>query len=105
MAGWVGEWLERLDYRYRYMGHTSQMKRPAAEYFARNIWISSDPEERMLKYMIEFAGDDKFFIGSDYPHAEGFVHPVEKVRQQLKDLPAVSVDKILSTNARAFYRI
>jgi uncharacterized protein len=28
MAGWVGEWLERIDYRYRYMGHTSEMKRP-----------------------------------------------------------------------------
>ena len=28
MAGWVGEWLERIDYRYKYMGHTSAMKRP-----------------------------------------------------------------------------
>ena len=51
------------------------------------------------------AGDDKFFIGSDYPHAEGFVHPVAKARDHLKDLPAASIDKILSTNARNFYRI
>ena len=21
MAGWVGEWLERVDYRYKYLGH------------------------------------------------------------------------------------
>jgi predicted TIM-barrel fold metal-dependent hydrolase len=105
MVGWVGEWLERVDYRYRYMGHTSQMKRPLAEYFARNIWISGDPEERMFKYIVEFAGDDKFFIGSDYPHAEGFVHPVEKARQHLKDLPPQSVEKILSKNARDFYHI
>jgi uncharacterized protein len=105
MVGWVGEWLERVDYRYRYMGHTSQMRRPLAEYFARNIWISGDPEERMFKHIVEFAGDDKFFIGSDYPHAEGFVHPVEKARQHLNELPESSVEKILSKNARDFYHI
>ena len=101
----MGEWLERFDYRYKYMRHTSRMKRPASEYFARNIWISADPEERMLPLMVRFAGDDKFFIGSDYPHAEGFVHPVAKARDHPKDLPAASIDKILSTNARNFYRI
>lgn len=105
MAGWVGEWLERIDYRYRYMGETSQMKRPVGEYFARNIWVSGDPEEKMFKYIVQFAGDDKFFIGSDYPHAEGFVHPVAKAREYLSALPKASIDKILSVNARNFYRV
>lgn len=105
MAGWVGEWLERIDYRYGYMAHTSQMKRPAAEYFARNIWVSADPEEQMFKYIVQFAGDEKFFIGSDYPHAEGFVHPVAKARARLAMLPASSVEKILCRNGRDFYRI
>ena len=104
-SGWVGEWLERFDYRYKYMGHTSRMKRPASEYFARNIWVSADPEERMLPLMVQFAGDDKFFIGSDYPHAEGFVDPVRKARERLASLPADSVNKVLSTTAREFYRI
>lgn len=105
MAGWVGEWLERIDYRYKYMGNTSGMKRPIWEYFARNIWISGDPEEKMFKYVVQFAGDDKFFIGSDYPHAEGFVHPVTKAREQLKELSPESVEKILSKNARDFYHL
>jgi len=105
MVGWVGEWLERVDYRYRYMGGTSQMKRPVGEYFARNIWVSGDPEEKMFKYIVQFAGDDKFFIGSDYPHAEGFVHPVAKAREHLSTLPRESIDKILSVNARNFYRV
>ncbi|MGH7917704.1 MAG: amidohydrolase family protein [Candidatus Binataceae bacterium] len=105
MVGWVGEWLERIDYRYKYMGHTSGMKRPLSEYFQRNIWISGDPEEKMFKYIVQFAGDDKFFIGSDYPHAEGFVHPVAKAREYLKPLPAESIDKILCKNARDFYHL
>ena len=105
MVGWVGEWLERLDYRYQYMGHTSQMKRPASEYFARNIWINGDPEEKMFPLMVQFAGDERFFTGSDYPHAEGFVHPVQKTREILSALPAASVEKILGANARKFYGI
>ena len=105
MVGWVEEWLERIDYRYKYMGHTSQMKRPASEYFARNIWVNGDPEEKMFPLIVQFAGDDRFFIGSDYPHAEGFVHPVEKARNVLSTLPPASVDKILGTNAANFYRI
>ena len=48
------------------MGHTlKKMKQPASEYFARDIWISANPEERMLPLMIEFTGLDRFFIGSD----------------------------------------
>lgn len=34
----------------------------------------------MFTYIVDFAGDDKFFIGSDYPHAEGFVQPMAKAR-------------------------
>ena len=101
----MGEWLERLDYRYSYLAHTSQMKRSASEYFARNIWIQADPDEKMLPLMVQFAGDEKFFIGSDYPHIEGFVRPVQKARELLSSLSALSVEKILGDNARKFYGI
>lgn len=104
-SGWVAEWLDRFDYRYSYMGHTTQMKRPASEYFARNIWISADPGERTLPLMAELVGDDKFFIGSDYPHAEGFTHPVEKARKALGRLKEGSISKILGDNAARFFGI
>ncbi|MGE0826271.1 MAG: amidohydrolase family protein [Candidatus Binatia bacterium] len=105
MGSWVGEWIERFEYRYQYMRHTSQMKRPIREYFACNIWVNADPSEKLLPLIIQFVGDDKFFVGSDYPHAEGFAHPVEAMRNVLTSLPTTSVDKILGTNARAFYGI
>lgn len=34
----------------------------------------------MFMYIVDFAGDDKSFIGSDYPHAEGFLQPMAKAR-------------------------
>ncbi len=104
-SGWVVEWLDRLDYRYSYMGHTCQMERPASAYFERNIWIGADPEERLLPCMVELLGDHKFFIGSDYPHAEGFVKPVAKARTALQTLPPASVDRILGENAVQFFRV
>ncbi len=104
-SGWVVEWLDRLDYRFSYMGHTTQMQRPASEYFARNIWISADPAERTLPYTIELLGDEKFFIGSDYPHAEGFVRPIEKARKALARLPEASINKILGDNAAQFFGV
>lgn len=102
-SGWVVEWLDRLDYRYSYMGRSCQMERPASEYFERNIWISADPDERLLPYMVELVGDHKFFIGSDYPHAEGFTEPVAKARQALASLPDDSVNNILGGNAVRFF--
>jgi predicted TIM-barrel fold metal-dependent hydrolase len=105
MAGWVGEWIERLNYRFKYMKHTSQMKKPASEYFAQNIWINGDPEEQMFPIMVQFAGDERFFVGSDYPHAEGFIEPMKKARKLLSGLPTTSVDKILGANAQRFFGI
>jgi predicted TIM-barrel fold metal-dependent hydrolase len=81
------------------------MKRPASEYFRRNVWIAADPEERMFPLILRFAGDERFFIGSDYPHAEGFVNPVEKVTTLLADFPPQTTRRILVDNARAFYGI
>ena len=103
MGSWVGEWIERFEYRYQYMRHTSQMKRPIREYFARNIWINADPSEKLLPLIVPFVGDEKFFVGSDYPHAEGFTHPVQTMRQLLATLPTASIEKILGANACAFY--
>ena len=81
------------------------MKRPASEYFERNIWINGDPEEKMFPLIVRFAGDSKFFVVSDYPHAEGFVDPIRKARETLSSLPAQSIDKILGTNASEFFGI
>jgi predicted TIM-barrel fold metal-dependent hydrolase len=81
------------------MEHTSKMTRSPTEYFMQNIWASADPVERMFPAIVRFAGDDRFFVGSDYPHAEGFVEPVRQTRECLSSLPAESVDKILCVNA------
>jgi hypothetical protein len=73
--------------------------------FARNIWVSANPEERMFPLMVRFAGDQRFFIGFDYPHAEGFLHPIRTTRELLAALPERSIERILCDNAATFYGI
>ena len=104
-SGWVVEWIDRLDYRFSYMGLTCQMGRPASETFERNLWISADPGERTLPYTIELLGDHKFFTGSDYTHMEGFTEPVKRTRDTLAKLPTASVDRVLGLNAADFLRL
>ena len=55
--------------------------------------------------VLRFAGDEKFFFGSDYPHAEGFVHPIETLRKTLASLPAKSLERIIEQNAQHFFRL
>lgn len=104
-SGWVVEWIDRLDYRFSYMGHTCQMGRPASEIFETNLWVSADPQERTLPFTLELLGDHKFFTGSDFPHLEGFTDPVKRTRETLRALPSHSVDRILGANAADFLRL
>ena len=86
-------------------GHTCAMERSASETFARNVWVCADPTERTLPYTLELVGDDKFFLGSDFPHAEGFTDPMGKARDLLAKLPPASVDRVLGENAVSFFRV
>jgi len=52
----------------------------------------------MFPLIVQFAGDEKFFIGSDYPHAEGYLHPIEEAKKHLKALPEKTQQKILGEN-------
>ena len=50
------------------LGRSVPLKEKPSYYFQRQCWISADPDERALPYLIEFLGPDKFFWATDYPH-------------------------------------
>lgn len=80
------EWLDGIDHRYKYLRQWSAMKCSANEYFRRQVWVSADPEERTLPSTVELLGEDKFFFGSDVPHAEGYENPLAEAQKHLKSL-------------------
>ena len=104
-SGWLPEWLDGIDHRYKYLGAWSGMKHSANDYFRRQVWVAADPDERTLPYTVELLGADKFFFGSDIPHAEGHLNPVETTRMHLKDLSEDAQRKIMGENVAQVFGI
>jgi hypothetical protein len=49
--------------------------------------------------------EEKFFCGSDVPHAEGYLHPIGEAKKHPKVLPEKTQQKIVEENvAKVFGR-
>jgi predicted TIM-barrel fold metal-dependent hydrolase len=104
-------WLPALTWRLdklfdRMRAEVPHLKRRPSEYIKQHIWISTQPIEeprdpkQMLQAM-EWIGWDRLLFASDYPHWD-FDDPF---RAFPAALPKERYRQILSTNARAVYRL
>jgi predicted TIM-barrel fold metal-dependent hydrolase len=88
-AGWIGHMLDRMDAAYdTSLGRSVPLKEKPSFYFQRQCWISADPDERSLAYLIDFLGPDKFFWATDYPHddhTQGYIKELENLVAPLSD--------------------
>ena len=107
-GGWIGYWLDRLDavYGHTYIGTRVPLERKPSEYFRDRVWISCDPDERMIPALAERYGADRFMWASDFPHAD---HTPEYLRdlEALADAFTDDADRrrFLGDNARELFRI
>ncbi|MDJ0786614.1 MAG: amidohydrolase family protein [Myxococcota bacterium] len=105
-AGWIGYWLDRMDT----MVATIQ-GRPVREiapelpstYFARQCWISADPDEKSLAGVIPIVGADRFVWASDFPHPDHPPDYVPELERLTEALPEESRKGFLGGNALAAY--
>ena len=88
-AGWVGHLLDRMDAAYATaLGRSVPLKETPSFYFQRQCWISADPDEKALSYLIEHIGADKFFWATDYPHddhTQGYIQALEQLVAPLSE--------------------
>jgi predicted TIM-barrel fold metal-dependent hydrolase len=64
------------------------LKEKPRYYFQRQCWISADPDEVALAYIIEHVGKDKFFWATDYPHddhTQGYIAALEQLVARLSE--------------------
>ena len=47
-------------------GHSTPEK--PSTYFRRQCYVSAEPEEPAIKYVIEVQGDDNILFNTDFPH-------------------------------------
>ncbi len=103
-AGWIGHMLDRMDAAYKTaLGNSVPLKEVPSYYFQRQCWISADPDERALPYLIEYIGADKFFWASDFPHDDHSCDYIKDLTRMVESLSGESRNKILGGNVARVY--
>jgi predicted TIM-barrel fold metal-dependent hydrolase len=91
---WVAPLLDGLSHVHEMNPHL--FDEDPVMVFKRNIWVHPFHEDNALD-IVGLIGADRVIFGSDYPHPEGLAHPDDYL-EQLKDLPAADVARIMGGN-------
>lgn len=105
-VGWLPHWLERMDEHYEGLGYmVPWLKMKPSDYFRRQCFVSADPDEKTIPYVVETVGADNIVFGSDYPHFDmKFPGAVAAVRDR-KELSAEAKRKIMYETPARLYKI
>ncbi len=104
-SGWLPFWLNRLDSHWE----TWRKLLPAvhvkpSELFARQCFISFEPDDEVVEAVVNLVGDDCVVWASDYPHPDShFPGAVTKTLETLANVTPAAREKILGTNAARLY--
>jgi predicted TIM-barrel fold metal-dependent hydrolase len=105
-GGWVPTQLERMDEQVKAFPLEKRwLSVLPSEYFARQCWVSFEPEEWNLAACARHLGADRVLWASDYPHPEFHADVVKELRTAIADLPGADQRRILGTNAVDAYRL
>ena len=103
-SGWVGSMLDRLDAVQSSLKQRSD-KPSATEYFARQCFVSGDPDETVAPYTIDKVGSHCFMWATDYPHPD---HPhtwVDDLTRYAEVLTPSTRAQVLGGNVRRIYNL
>lgn len=103
-AGWIGSFLDRADaVAETPAGAMIGMKRAPTQYFSDQCFVSGDPDEKSVSYVIDHVGADCFMWATDYPHPD---HPGTWARSLEKMVAPLSPEtraKVLGENVARIY--
>ena len=103
---WLPWLLWRLDKGWEREGDiwAKDLTRKPSDYFKKQCFVSVEPDEDGVKYVIDYIGTDRLVFSTDYPHGDSkFPRAVESFLQL-----GISDDdkrKILWDNCAEFYRM
>jgi predicted TIM-barrel fold metal-dependent hydrolase len=106
-CGWLPWWLWRLDEAWEKFGPGSEVQISAlpSEYFARQCYVATDADEKVLRQVVESVGDDNIVVSTDYPHSDGlFPHAMSEF-VALEGVSDKTKSKILWDNCARLYHL
>ena len=104
--GWLGPFLDRCDAVFATVsGRALPLRAKPSELFARQCFISGDPDETAAPLLFEHVGAHLFMWATDYPHPD---HPstwVDGLTRQVAGLRATTRQAYLGDNVRRIYAL
>lgn len=105
-CGFLPYYLERLDEHFHKRKGEMPIPRPPSEYLAEGrVWVSCEPDERSIEWVVDQLGADCILYASDYPHWDAeFPDSVAKIRDR-NTLSSETKRAILGDNAARLFRL
>ena len=106
-CGWLPWLLWRMDEGYEREADvwSPDLTMPPSEYFKKQCFVSVEPDETPVKYVIDYLGNDHIVFSTDYPHGDSkFPHAVESFLE-LSTVSEEDKHKILWDNCAAYYSL
>ncbi len=106
-CSWLPYWLYRMDEHVELVGwhDAPDLQAMPSEYFQRQCFISTEPDEKLVSHVVEAVGDDNILFSTDFPHPDSaYPHAVDTF-MGLPDLTEESRRKILCDNAIRYYAL
>ncbi len=107
-GGWIGYWLDRMDavYGHTFIGDRVPLQHLPSDYFRERVWISCDPDERMIPALAERYGVERFLWASDFPHADHTPEYVHDLNELVASFPTPEARaQFVGGNARALFQL
>ena len=76
-----------------------------SDYFRERIWISADPDERMVPALAERYGVERFLWASDFPHADHTPEYIHDLNELVAMFPEHHRRKFIGDNARELFKL
>jgi predicted TIM-barrel fold metal-dependent hydrolase len=104
-AGWLPYWAERMDEHFEMLRpQVPKLKRLPSEHIGGGrIFVSCDPDERMLPQVLELVGEDVVIYASDYCHWDSRFPDSVRLIADRNNLAEKAKRKILGENAPRFF--
>lgn len=104
-GGWIGYWIDRMDAIYEVPFNRPPLKHPPSHYIRTQCYVSADPDERALGHLISFAGEDRFFWATDFPHQDHGAGYMDELKQMLATMPESARPKVAGLNVARAYNL
>jgi uncharacterized protein len=103
-CSWLPWLLWRLDEGWEREGDVwaPDLTMAPSEYFKRQCVVSVEPDESIVKYVIDYLGSGQIVFSTDYPHGDSrYPEAVDRFLQL--SIPEIDKRKILWDNCAAYY--